>query len=80
LATIEPQPPRVLGGDRRADNAGGMPDDERHLLRAAERRRHDQVALAFAVVIVGDDDDLAIGKGLQHFGDRMGHGSCSGIR
>ena len=70
---IEPQPPRIFGGDRRADNARGVADDERHLLRGAERGRDDQVALAFAVVIVGDDDDFAIGKRLQNFGDRMGH-------
>ncbi len=33
----------------------------------AERGRDDQIALALAVVIVGDDDEFALGKGLQNF-------------
>ena len=33
---VEPQPAGVLGGDRRADDAGGMADDEGHLFRRAE--------------------------------------------
>ncbi len=70
---IEPQPAGVFGGDRRADDAGGVADDERHLFGGAQRRRHDQVALAFAVVVVGDDDEFAIGKSLQNFLDRIGH-------
>ena len=70
---IEPQPARILGGDRRADDAGGMADDEGHLLGGAERGRDDQIALALAVVIIGDDDDFAVGKGLQNFLDRIGH-------
>ena len=70
---IEPQPARVLGGDRRADDAGGVADDERHLLGGAERGRDDQIALALPVVVVGDDDEFAPGKGLQNFLDRIGH-------
>ena len=70
---IEPQPARVLGGDRRADDAGGVADDEGHLLGGAQRRRHDQIALAFAVVVIGDHDEFAVGKGLQNFLDRIGH-------
>jgi hypothetical protein len=27
----------------------------------------------FAVVVVGDDDELAVGEGLQNFLDRIGH-------
>ena len=70
---IEPQPARVFAGDRRADDAGGVADDERHLLGRAQRGRDDQIALAFPVVIVGDDDEFAAGKGLQDFLDRIGH-------
>ena len=70
---IEPQPAGVVGGDRRADDAGGMADNERHLLRGAERGRDDQIALALPVVIVGNDDEFTLGKGLQNFLDRIGH-------
>ena len=70
---IEPQPPRILGRDRRADDAGGVADDERHLLRGAERGRDDQIALALAVVVIGHDDELAPGEGLQHVRNRIGH-------
>ncbi|MGH6751383.1 MAG: hypothetical protein ACREDP_04385, partial [Bradyrhizobium sp.] len=30
-------------------------------------------ALTFAVVVIGDDDEFAIGKSLQNFLDRIGH-------
>ena len=70
---IEPQPACVFGGNRRADNAGGVADDKRHLFGGAERRRHDQIALAFAIVVIGDDDEFAVGEGLQNFLDRIGH-------
>src|SRR5207244_4028186 len=70
---IEPQPAGVVGGDRRADDAGGMADDERHLFGGAKRGRDDQIALALTVVIVGDDDELTLGKGLQNFLDGIGH-------
>ena len=70
---IEPQPARILACDRRADDARGVADDERHLLGGAQRRRDDQIALAFAVFVIGDDDEFAVGEGLQHFLDRIGH-------
>ena len=69
----EPQPPRVFLGDRRADNTGRVTDDERHLLSRAKRRRDDQIALPLPVIIIGDDDEFAAGKGLQDFLDRIGH-------
>ena len=68
---VEPQPARILAGDRRADDARGVADDERHLLRGAQRRRDDQIALALAVFVIGDDDEFAVGKGLQNFLDRI---------
>src|SRR5262249_14558305 len=70
---IEPQPPRVLRRDRCADNARGVADDEGHLFRGAERGRDDQIALAFAVIVIGDDDEFAPGEGLQDFLNRVGH-------
>jgi hypothetical protein len=48
-------------------------DDECHLLGGTKRGRDDQIALAFPVVIIGDDDEFAIGKSLQNFLDRIGH-------
>ena len=56
---------RLLGAERRADDARRIADDEGHLLRRAERSRDEQVALVLAVVVVGDHNDLAFGKGLD---------------
>jgi hypothetical protein len=50
-----------------------MADDERHLLGRAKRGRDDEIALALPIVIIGDDDEFAAGKGLQDFLDRIGH-------
>src|SRR5712691_10488935 len=86
----EVQPARDLAGHRGADDAAGMADDERHLLRRGMGGGDDQIALVFAVVIIGDDDDLAAGKGVDGFPDarlgarlggwlnaRLGHGPYS---
>jgi hypothetical protein len=43
-----------------------MTNDERHLLGRAQACCHEQIALIFAIVIIGDDDELAARKG----GDR----------
>ena len=58
----EVERPRPRLGQRRADDAAGVADDEGHLLRRAERGRADEVALVLAVVVVGDDDDLAFAE------------------
>src|SRR4249919_1029346 len=50
-----------------------MANDECHLFRRAERGRNDQIALALPVVVVGNDDEFAVGKGLQNFLDGIGH-------
>ena len=60
---IEVQPAGFLRRQRRADDAGRVADDKRHLLRRAEARRDEQVAFVFAVVVIGDDDDLAAREG-----------------
>ena len=78
---IEMQPARLLGAERRADDARGVADDEGHLLRRAERGGDEQVALVLAVVVVGDDDDLALGEGLDRGLDAVvgiRHGMTSG--
>ena len=62
---IELQPAGMLAAERRADDAGGVADDEGHLLRRAVRGGDEQVALVLAVVVVGDDHDLAPGEGLD---------------
>jgi hypothetical protein len=64
---IEPQPPRLVDRQRRADDARGVPDDERHLLRRAQRGGDEQVALVLAVVVIGDHEHLAAGKGGNGF-------------
>jgi hypothetical protein len=58
---------------RRADDARGIANDERHLLRRAERRGDEQVAFVLAVVVVGHDHDLAPGEGRdRRFDAQMG--------
>ena len=44
---------------------------KRHLLRRAERGRDEQIALVLAVVVVGDDDDLALGEGRDGLVDAL---------
>ena len=39
----------------------------------AQRGRDNQIALALAIVVIGDDDEFAVGEGLQNFLDRIGH-------
>ena len=73
---IEMQVARLLDAERRADDARRVADDEGHLLRRAERGGDEQVALVLAVVVVGHDDDLALGEGLDRridFGVGVGH-------
>ena len=62
---IEMQAARMLGAERRANDAGRIADDERHLFRRAERGGDEQVALVLAVVVVGDHHDLAFGESLD---------------
>jgi hypothetical protein len=49
--------------ERRADDAGGVADDERHLLGRAQRGGDEQVALVLAVVVIRHYHDLALGEG-----------------
>ena len=62
---IEPQFARMVGAERRADDARRVADHERHLFGRAERGGDEQVALVLAVVVVGDGDHLAFGEGLD---------------
>ena len=59
------QPARQFGAERRADDARRIADDERHFFRRAERGGDEQIALVLAIVVVGDDHDLAFGEGLD---------------
>ena len=52
-----------LGGDRRAEVARGVVEEEGDALRRGELGRHDQVALVLAVLVVDHDEDLASGEG-----------------
>lgn len=74
---VEPQSPGLARGQRRADDAAGIADDEGHLLRRAERGGNDEVALVLAVIIIGDDDDLATGEGFDGLCDIVRHGSLA---
>ena len=69
---IEAQAAGFRDGQRRADDAAGVADDEGHLFRRAERGCDDQVALVLAVVVVRDDDDFTAGESLDGFGDGIG--------
>ena len=66
---IEPQAAGDFLGHRRADNAAGVADDEGHLFRRAMGRGDKQIAFVFAVVVVGDDNDLAALKGADGLRD-----------
>ncbi len=57
------QPPRFLRSQRRADDPGRIADDERHLFRRAQARRDEQIAFVLAIVVIGDDNDLAAREG-----------------
>ena len=66
--------PGDLAGQRRTDDAAGMADDERHLLRRRVDRGEDQITLVLAVVVIGDDDDLAGGERVDRLADTgLGH-------
>ncbi len=62
-----------LGGERGADDARGVPEEERDRLGRGELGRHDEVALVLAVLVVDDDDDLAPPDGGDRFFD-LGEG------
>ena len=70
----EMQPARVLERQGRADDAAAMADDEGHFFGRAERGGEDEVAFILAVVVIGDDDDLAAPDRLDGLGDGMGQG------
>ena len=52
-----------LAGERGADDARGVAQEERDGLGRGELGRHDEVALVLAVLVVDDDDDLAAPDG-----------------
>ena len=59
----------ALAGDRRADEARGVVEEERDLLGGDVLGRHDQVALVLAVLVVDHDEDLAAGERLERLVD-----------
>jgi hypothetical protein len=72
------QTPRDLPGQRRADDAAGVANDERHLLWCRVYRSKDQVAFVLAVVIIGYDDDLSSGECFDYLRNTgLGHGLIS---
>ncbi len=62
---LQIEAPRVGLGDRRADDAAAIADDESHFLGGAQRGGADEIALVLAIVVIGDDDDLAARDGLD---------------
>ena len=70
-----------LAGQPDADDAGGVTDEERDRLGRGRVGGHDQVALVLAVLVVGDDDDLAAGDRRDRVLDRVERrGRLSGVR
>ena len=61
----------LIDGDGRADDPAAVTDDERHLLRRAERSGADEIAFVLTVVVVGDDDEFAASERLDGLGDRL---------
>ena len=62
---IQVQTTCLLGTERRAHNSRGVSDDEGHLIGRAVRGRNEEIAFIFAVIVVGHDDDFALGEGLD---------------
>ena len=60
---LQVEPAGVGRGDRRADDAGGVADDEGELFRRRVFGGEDQVALVLPVVVVGHHHDLAFLEG-----------------
>ena len=66
---LELQPAGRLARHGRANDSGGMPNEERKFVRRGVDGGDDQVALVLAVVVVGDHHDLTApesGNGLRH--------------
>ena len=76
---VEVEPPRDVAGKRRADDAAGVADEEGDLLRGGVDRGEDQVGLILAVVVVADDDDLALSEGADGFRNAVGSGGHSRV-
>src|SRR6266566_270932 len=68
---IEMQPVRFLRGKRRANDARRVADDECHLFGRAQACGDKQVALALAIVVIGDDDKLAAREGTYGRADTL---------
>ena len=82
---VELQPVAVALGQRDAEVAHGVLEHEGDGFGRDELRRHDQIALVLAVLIVGEDHHLPIAQVLENLGDwrerlgnigltRFGHG------
>src|SRR5262249_60271933 len=70
----------LIGAERGAANARRIADNERPFVGGAMRGRHEEIAFVFAVVVVGDDDDFAVGEGIDRGFDAtvaVGHDSPS---
>ncbi len=67
------QSARVIAENRRANDAAAVTDDERHLLGGAGRGGDDHVAFVFAIVIVGDDNNLAARDRLDRLANWIRH-------
>src|SRR5262249_13135969 len=63
---IELEAFRLLHGERRADDARGIADDESHLFGRTQRSRNEQIAPVLGVVVTGAAHDPAGGKGCQY--------------
>ena len=68
---IEMQPARFLRGKRRANDARRVADDECHLFGRAQACGDKQVALALAIVVIGNDDKLAAREGTYGRADSL---------
>jgi len=60
----------AFSGERRHDHTGRVAHDEGDLLGRGELRRHDEVALVLAILVVDHDHDLAAADGRHDVLDR----------
>src|SRR3984893_11270332 len=65
------EPSRNGAGYRGADDPAAIADDETPFFRCAKRCGTNQIALVFAVIVIGDNDNFAARNRFDRLLDRM---------
>ena len=73
---VEPELVAAFGGQRQADQPATLLGHEVDRLGRGELRGHRQIALVLAILVVADDDHLALADVLDRLLDRRERGGC----